>query len=177
MAANEYYNTATPNNHVAHQHLDHTPPSPPPSLGNPPPSLYTNSPPARASYLQSRYSASGASDSLHDNPYHSRDSYYSGDVGGTLNDDRQYADNIPLKSPESRPYSEGPLAGQTTQYPPSPESQRPPRSSRRRKKKQGWFSGQITWVVFAATLVQIGAFIAEIAVNGRVHASSGALSH
>ncbi|ERF68682.1 hypothetical protein EPUS_05743 [Endocarpon pusillum Z07020] len=166
MAANEYYNAATPYNHTAHQHLDHSPPSPPPSSAKPPTSLYTNYPPSRASYIQSPYSASGAIDSPYDNPHHSRDSYYSGVVGGALNDDRQYADNIPLKSPQSRPYSGDPLAGQNTQYPPSPESQRPPKSSRRREKKQGWFSGKITWVVFAATLVQIGVFIAEIAING-----------
>ena len=166
MAANEYYNTATPNNHVAHQHIDHSPPSPPPFSAKPPTSLYTNYPPSRASYIQSPYSASGALDSSYDNPHHSRDSYYSGVVGGALNDDRQYADNIPLKSPQSRPYSGDPLAGQNTQYPSSPESQRPLKSSCRRKKKQGWFSGKITWVVFAATLVQIGVFIGEIAING-----------
>jgi hypothetical protein len=39
-------------------------------------------------------------------------------------------------------------------------------SSRRRKKRQGWFSGKITWVVFVTTLVQIGVFIGEIASNG-----------
>lgn len=169
MAANEYYNTAAPNNHVAHQHLE--PSSPPPSA-KPPTSLYINHQPSRASYIQSPYSASGLIDSPYEKSHHSRDSYYSGVAGGTLQDDRQYADNIPLKSPHPRPNSEDPLVSQNTQYPPSPESQHTPKSRSRRKKKQGWFTGKVTWVVFATTLVQIGVFIGEIVMNGESHASS-----
>jgi hypothetical protein len=170
MAANEYYTTTTSNNHIAHQHID--PPSPA-SSARPPTSVYSNHQPSRASYIQSSYSASGSIDGHYDNTHHSRDSYYSGIAGGTLHDERQYADNIPLKSSHARPYSQDPLVDQHTQYsPPSPQSPQPAKSSSSRRKKQGWFRGKITWVVFAATLVQFGVFIAEIVVNGEFHAVS-----
>lgn len=171
MAANGYYDASTPNQHVAHQNNDPSPPSPPPSSTKPPTSLYTNYQPSRTSYVNSPYSATGPLDSPYGNSYHSRDSYYQGAAGSTLQDDRQYADNIPLKSPHPRPYSEDTLGGQNTQYPLSPESQQPPKSSRRRRKKQGWFRGRITWVVFLATLVQTGVFIGEIVLNGESHVS------
>jgi hypothetical protein len=170
MAANDYYNTNTSNNHIAHQHIE--PPSPA-SSAKPPTSVYTTHQPSRASYIQSPYSASGSVDGQYDNTHHSRDSYYSGIAGGTLQDERQYADNIPLKSPHARPYSQEPLVDQHTQYsPPSPQSPHPPNPSSSRRKKQGWFKGKITWVVFAATLVQFGVFIAEIVVNSECHATS-----
>lgn len=38
----------------------------------------------------------------------------------------------------------------------------------RRKEKDGWFTGKITWVVFACTVVQICVFIAMLARNGTV---------
>jgi hypothetical protein len=170
MAANEYYTTSatSSNNHIAHQYIE--PPSPATSA-RPPTSVYTNHQPSRGSYIQSSYSASGSIDGRYDNTHHSRDSYYSGISGGTLHDERQYADNIPLKSPHARPYSQEPLVDQNTQYsPPSPQSPQPAKASSSRRKKQGWFRGKITWVVFAATLVQFGVFIAEIVVNGELHA-------
>jgi len=172
MAANQYYNTSASNHHVAHQHNEPSPPSPPPSSAKPPTSLYTNYRPSRASYVNSPHSATASIDSPYGHPHYSRDSYYQDVAGGTFQDDRQYADNIPLKSPHTRPYSEDNLVGQNTQYPP-PESQHPPKSSRRRKRKQGWFTGKITWVVFLATLVQFGVFIGEIVMNGESHESTG----
>lgn len=36
----------------------------------------------------------------------------------------------------------------------------------KRRKKEGWFSGRITWVVYFLTLVQIGVFVGEIIKNG-----------
>jgi hypothetical protein len=166
MAANEYYTTTGASHKLSHQHHDGLPTQPSPSSTKPPTSLYTNYQPSRASYISSPYSATGPTDSLYDHSHHSRESYHSGVNGGSLQDERQYADNIPLKSPHPRPYSEDNLVGQNTQYPPSPESQQPPKSNHRRKKKQGWFTGKITWVVFLATLVQLGVFIAEIVKNG-----------
>lgn len=169
MAANDYYNPSA-HNHSSNYHLsDQQPPPPPPASTKPPTSLYTNYPPPdRASNPHSPYSNSGMLDSPSDNPHHSRDSYYSSQVaGGTLHDERQYADNIPLKSPQPRPYSQDDPARQSTHYPPSPESQQPPKS-RRKKKTQGWFRGKITWVVYAATLVQLGVFIGEIIENGEL---------
>ncbi|KAK3686650.1 hypothetical protein LTR37_019581 [Vermiconidia calcicola] len=41
-----------------------------------------------------------------------------------------------------------------------------PKKKRRRKGKDGWFSGEITWVVFILTVVQIFVFIGELIKNG-----------
>lgn len=53
-----------------------------------------------------------------------------------------------------------------TRYNADPEAY--PRPSRRRskKKKEGWFSGRITWVVYILTTVQIGVFVGELIKNG-----------
>lgn len=172
MAANEYYQTSnTSNPYDTHRPNHLGSPSPPPASTKPPRSLYTNYQPSRKSDVSSPYSATGPTDSPYDNPYRSRDSYYQGVAGGTLQDDRQYADTIPLKSPHPKAYSEDQLAGQHTQYPPSPESQHLPSSDRRKKRRQGWFSGKITWVVFVVTLVQVGVFIGEIVSNGELSTS------
>ena len=42
----------------------------------------------------------------------------------------------------------------------------PRKRGRRRKEKEGWFTGKITWVVFACTIVQIAVFIAMLVRNG-----------
>jgi hypothetical protein len=172
MAANEYYNTSF-SHHPDHQPIDSSPPPPPPSSTKPPTSLYANNRPSRGSDIHSLYSATPSIDSPRDNQYHSRESYYSSVVGGTLHDEHQYADNIPLKSPHPRPYSQDDLAGQNTQYPPSPISQQRPKSSRSRRQKQGWFTGKITWVIYLVTLVQIGVFIGEIVSSGECLARLG----
>ena len=172
MAANEYYNPSAQTHATNHQLHEPSPASPLSASAKPPTSLYTDYPPPnRASYINSPYSNTASIDSPYDNPHHSRDSYYSHHVaGGQLHDDRQYADNIPLKSPQPRPYSQDDPARQSTQYPPSPEPQQP--SKPRCRKKQGWFSGKITWVVYVATLVQIGVFLGEIIENCEFIASS-----
>ena len=156
MAANEYYDTTAPINHIAHQHIDL---SQPPSSSRPPRSSYTGYRPSRASYTAPPYKATRPLDSPYHNPHQSQD-------------DRQYAENIPLKSPYPGPSTEDNIAGQDAQYPPSPESQHPPKSSRSRKRKQGWFSGKITWVVYVVTLVQLGVFIGEIVENGEARTFS-----
>lgn len=168
MAANEYYNPSAqsqPTNHQLHE-------ATPPASAKPPTSLYTNYPPPpnRTSYPNSPHSNTASIDSPYDNPHHSRDSYSSRVASSQWHDDRQYADNIPLKSSQPRPYSQEDAAALNTQYPPSPESQQPAKS--RRKEKQGWFSGKITWVVYAATLVQIGVFVGEIIENCELDAMS-----
>lgn len=162
MAANEYYNP-----HVALPYTSPSPLPPSPSSTKPLTTSYTDFQPSKPSYTNMPYSASGSIDASYDNPHHLRDSYYQGAAGSTLQDDHQYADNIPLRSSNPRPDSHDSLSGLATQYPPSPESQHPPGRTGRRKKKQGWFTGKITWVVYLATLVQIGVFIGEIANNGK----------
>jgi hypothetical protein len=168
MAANDYYNHSSSNHNTNNHYTDSAPPTPPPAATKPPTSLYTNYQPSRTSYSNSPYSSNAPLDSLYDDPHHSRDSYYSGVAGGNLHDDRQYADNIPLKSSSSKPYSQDDLTARHSQYPPSPESQNPPKSGLRGRKKQGWFTGRITWVVYITTLVQIGVFIGEIVRNGEL---------
>jgi hypothetical protein len=34
------------------------------------------------------------------------------------------------------------------------------------RRRDGWFSGQITWVVYTMTIIQLAVFIAELAKNG-----------
>ena len=44
-----------------------------------------------------------------------------------------------------------------------------PRRKKRRRTttKDGWFRGQITWVVFVLSVIEIGVFIGEIIKNGK----------
>ncbi|KAH6625327.1 rhomboid family-domain-containing protein [Boeremia exigua] len=57
-------------------------------------------------------------------------------------------------------------------YPPH-DNMYPPREKRRRKpkKKEGWFSGRVTWVVYILTVVQIGVFVGELIKNGMLTGS------
>lgn len=48
---------------------------------------------------------------------------------------------------------------------------------KRRKKKEGWFSGRITWVVYILTAVQIGVFVGEIIKNGMTTRPAHFLDH
>lgn len=41
-----------------------------------------------------------------------------------------------------------------------------PRKRGKKKEKEGWFTGKITWVVFACTIVQLVVFIAMLVKNG-----------
>ena len=45
-----------------------------------------------------------------------------------------------------------------------PRRQRKQSTGRRR---DGWFNGQITWVVYTMTVIQLAVFIAELAKNGK----------
>ena len=173
MAANDYYQTLDPGRQPLRQDNDISP-SPSASAshssGRPPNSIVTNTQyqayqPNQSSYAPSPYSTTASFDTHQDTLRPSRDSYYNTAYGGAAHDDRQYADDIPLKQSQSRPFSHHDSFAQNAQYPPSPESQHPPKSTQRPRKKQGWFKGRITWVVYLATIVQIGVFIAEIVVN------------
>ncbi|KAF1359651.1 rhomboid-domain-containing protein [Lizonia empirigonia] len=50
--------------------------------------------------------------------------------------------------------------------PGDPERLYPAPEKRRRHKKEGWFSGRITWVVYTLTVVQVGVFVGELIKNG-----------
>ncbi|KAF1945914.1 rhomboid-domain-containing protein [Clathrospora elynae] len=41
----------------------------------------------------------------------------------------------------------------------------------KRRKKEGWFSGRVTWVVYILTTVQIGVFVGELIKNGMLTGS------
>jgi hypothetical protein len=59
--------------------------------------------------------------------------------------------------------------GSPTRYNADPEgfAERPRRKrSSKKKKKEGWFSGRITWVVYILTTVQVGVFVGELIKNG-----------
>ncbi|KAF9692766.1 hypothetical protein EKO04_009110 [Ascochyta lentis] len=60
------------------------------------------------------------------------------------------------------------LSGSPTRYHQDPEAMFPAPEKKRRhaKKKEGWFSGRITWVVYILTVVQIGVFVGELIKNG-----------
>ena len=80
----------------------------------------------------------------------------------------QYADNIPLKSSKkSRLRTD--WRNETSEYPPSPESQRDPGIGLvphpTPMTKKGWLKGKIPWVVYIVSTVQIAVFIAEIVKN------------
>ena len=88
-------------------------------------------------------------------------------------DPRRQSDSIPLKN-KSRIHTTQDAddwRNQSTQYPPSPESNSPQLlpDSKGRKKVEGsfgnFFKGKIPWVVYTLTLIQISVFIAEIIKN------------
>ena len=161
MAANEYYN---PSPQPSQRRSD----APLPPLPNP-----------YSSYGSNQYSASSAASTRYeDTTYrpHDRHSsqslsfgspYDGAGTGGRDHDQSPYSDQIPLRPQNTQP---GPMSPdpdhqyynpQAVDYSNDPAIA--PRSPRRKKKKQGWFSGKITWAVYFFTLVDIVVFIAEIA--------------
>lgn len=73
--------------------------------------------------------------------------------------------NPKMDSPTARygadPEARMPLNGDKA-YPPEPRG-----SGLKSRKKDGWFTGKITWMVYLLTTIQIAVFIAELARNGR----------
>jgi hypothetical protein len=61
--------------------------------------------------------------------------------------------------------------GSPTRYNADPEAYPRPSRKRSKKKKEGWFSGRITWVVYILTTVQIGVFVGELIKNGTSQSS------
>ena len=167
MAANDYF---TPTSAPSRDHIyqQDTSPSSIPSI-KPPTSLYNNYPP-----LGTENSSPHPGDSLYDSPHYARDSYYStASFTGASDDQRQYADDIPLKPAQPIPMSQDDTSGQPDRSSASMEPQRHAERERKpRIKRQGWFTGRITWVVFAASLIQLGVFIGELAISGMYNSLS-----
>lgn len=147
MAANDYYNTGysnapTPSSPHSETSFDRRLNA---SLPPPPPPQHTYSSPGL-----SPLHPYGGSSSRHDD----------------RSDDEDW---IPMSGPRQKHSSQASVA------PILPHEQEDPfvrdaapreRGRGRRKEKDGWFTGKITWVVFACTLVQISVFIAMLARNG-----------
>lgn len=81
------------------------------------------------------------------------------------------ADAIPMTTPKSK------YASETTVSPILPHEQndpfvrdvdtsKPKHRRQQSKSKDGWFRGQITWVVYVLTTIQLCVFIVEIIKNG-----------
>lgn len=173
MAAQGYYNGAYSNPPAYDHHepptesFNRVSPSPRPS---PSPVGYNHN---AAPYYQSP-------DDLHD-PHHLRYSQQSigSDsgayvAGGRINENDQYAENIPLKSanpydnqpPYDHPPSGQPWMQQPTHYAPDPammETQTHPPQ----KKKKGFFKKKIAFVTYILTAAQIIVFIVELVKAGK----------
>lgn len=164
MASNDYYNSS-PSHQYRHQSSYNEQPPLPPTSSSKPPALYTSTSPATSpydSYGRGHYYQNSQQ------TLESDTAYYEGGAGRWLQDTSQYADNIPLKAHAQKNGSEEWMP-QNSQYPPSPEGQRPPpldATGARSKRRSGFFHGKIPWVVYAATLVQVSVFIAEVVRNG-----------
>jgi hypothetical protein len=101
-------------------------------------------------------------------PYKKPQSSYAESENSSTHTMDQYADNIPLRPSKQTPLRKD-LRAESTEYPPSTESQQDqgtgPVPSPPPQTKTGWFSGKICWVVYIITTVQIAVFIGEIVTN------------
>ena len=120
----------------------------------PVPRTYSSSPYSSQTHLPQPYSPSYQSTS------------------GRFKDDDPYEDenSIPMsgrKKHESAA-SIAPILPQQEQDDPFVRDADPRRERRSRdRRKDGWFSGKITWVVFTLTVVQLAVFLAELIKNGK----------
>lgn len=167
MAANDYYNTSY-------------------SAGQQPQHGKTESPISRVDTQPS---------SPFDDPYRINTTYSSGALGGndtSYHPASQYNSTSHLNdrydSPSAANQHPDPFAdqnaiqmqsqpkmdGSPTRYNADPEyyghGVEPPRN-KRKKKKEGWFSGRITWVVYILTVVQVGVFVGELIKMGMLTGS------
>ena len=166
MAANEYYNSNQSNHSSPRRRPEAAlPPLPVPvssySAYRPEQMSNTDSPvtpiydgPTTSLYgHQSRHSLGGDS------------RYYGAGESGMGGEHGAYADNIhlrtnPQKSSTDVEISAQPAYSQDTGLP-GPASQLPQRTRRKRR-------GNITWVVYTLTLIQVVVFIAELVKNGKL---------
>lgn len=88
--------------------------------------------------------------------------------GGLHHDSDPFADNnaIPLRNKNDSQQTIAPiLHDQDDDFIRDAD---PRQQERQRLKKDGWFTGKITWCVFVLSFVQLVVFIAEIARNGKL---------
>jgi hypothetical protein len=158
MAANDYYNTSYTPQHGRTN--DTLPPLPSTQSQN------SVSPFDDHNY----YNTPNSSGALGGYPSHNNLSHTNTSYGGQQ-DPFTDSNAIPLSV---QPKMHGPEQGKygdesPTRYNADPEAfaERPRRKrSSKKKKKEGWFSGRITWVVYILTTVQVGVFVGELIKNG-----------
>ncbi len=168
MAANDYYNHASQGKSGrAHNYNAPLPPLPTSSPSYPtakqsqsPTSPFDDS--TYPSYPQ-RSQTSFASDSA----------YYGARQGGRVEESSTFADDRPLRPQTQKKPSDDWVPHSQQQYRlddvgDAAERGKGGKGSRSRgKRRRGFFTGQIPWVVYILTVVQVGVFIGEIVKNGR----------
>lgn len=164
MAANDYFNN-TSYSSAGHQQPGKTD-SPISRIDTHPSSPFDD--PYRLNTTQSSGAVSGYDTSYHpasqyNSTSHLNDRYDSPSGGGRHPD--PFADQNAIQM-QNQAKMDG---GSPTRYNADPEFYGDgvePARNKRAKKKEGWFSGRITWVVYILTIVQIGVFVGELIKMG-----------
>lgn len=182
MAANDYYNSSYPPTGPATGHatspFDRTDAPLPPVPGkqsqhvvSPVSSPFNdNSYPPYPSNGNDATHSSGALGGYPDTSYHGPPQYAQNTFASPYDTPPAHGHNDPFADQNAIPL-QNKMSGMSTQplaYHADPERMYPAPEKKRRKhkKKEGWFSGRITWVVYILTTVQIGVFVGELIKNG-----------
>jgi membrane associated rhomboid family serine protease len=184
MAANDYYSSAYPptgpaTGHAASPH-DRTDAPLPPLPGTH--SQHVVSPVSSSPFEDHTYPpyptnsnntthSSGALGGYPDTAYHGPPQYSHNTFASPYDTPPAHAhgQHDPFADQNAIPLQSQPkMDGSPTRYDADPERMYPAPEKRRRKakKKEGWFSGRVTWVVYILTVVQIGVFVGELIKNG-----------
>jgi membrane associated rhomboid family serine protease len=168
MAANDYFNASSTSNYYSSHNTNS---SQAPYIAYNPSSSSASDPPFSQSTINHTFGA----EHTQDTKYSSDNNYYGSSAPQLPKKDSPLdppSDFIPLQ-PKLSTTSSNPQ-NQSSQYPPSPESQTEAQllpTPRKKKKKDGWFHGKIPWVVYVCTLAQLTVFVVEIIRNSIVTGS------
>jgi hypothetical protein len=113
--------------------------------------------------------SSGALGGYPDTAYHGPPQYGHNTFASPYDTPPAHGQHDPFADQNAIPLQSQPkMDGSPTRYNQDPERMYPAPEKKRRhkKKKEGWFSGRITWVVYILTVVQIGVFVGELIKNG-----------
>ncbi|OSS52010.1 hypothetical protein B5807_03278 [Epicoccum nigrum] len=172
MAANDYYNTSYPPTgpaigHAASTH-DKTDAPLPPVPGQQSQHAHTTN--------SNNTHSSGALGGYPDTSYQGPPQYGHNTFASPYDTPPAHGQHDPFADQNAIPLQNkmSGMSGGPTPYNADPERMYPAPEKRRRKhkkKKEGWFSGRITWVVYTLTIVQIGVFVGELIKNGMLTGS------
>lgn len=183
MAANDYYNntsyppTGPATGHATSPH-DRTDAPLPPLPGkqsqhvvSPVSSPFEdNSYPPYPQNSNNSTHSSGALAGYPDTSYHGPPQYGQNTFASPYDTPPAHGHNDPFADQNAIPLQNkmSGMSGSPTRYNADPERMypAPEKKRRRQKKKEGWFSGRITWVCYFLTVVQIGVFVGELIKNG-----------